>query len=106
MLSLCIHAECGHIIYDSLPTQARSKDRKCQGSHKKKVVYSVLFSNNFFCHGQPVFFNIKGYISLIKPDQAMWYRACKICSKKVTEAVGSGYWCEACQKNDEESSLR
>lgn len=73
---------------------------------KKKVVYSVLFSNNFFCHGQPVFFNIKGYISFIKPDQAMWYQACKICSKKVTEAVGSGYWCEACQKNDEESSLR
>ncbi|CAL5374494.1 unnamed protein product [Camellia sinensis] len=55
---------------------------------------------------KPVFFSIKVYISLIKPDQTMWYRACKTCNKKVTEAIGSGYWCEGCQKNDEECSLR
>lgn len=36
----------------------------------------------------------------------MWYRACKTCNKKVTEAIGSGYWCEGCQKNSEECSLR
>lgn len=55
---------------------------------------------------QPVFFSIKAYISSIRPDQTMWYRACKTCNKKVTEAIGSGYWCEGCQKNDEECSLR
>lgn len=55
---------------------------------------------------QPVFFRIKASISFIKPDQAMWYRACKTCNKKVTEAIGSGYWCEGCQKNDEEYRLR
>ncbi|KAL2906013.1 Replication protein A 70 kDa DNA-binding subunit B [Bienertia sinuspersici] len=36
----------------------------------------------------------------------MCYRACKTCNKKVTEAIGFGYWCEACQKNDEECNLR
>ncbi|KAE8711819.1 Replication protein A 70 kDa DNA-binding subunit B [Hibiscus syriacus] len=56
--------------------------------------------------GKPVFFSIKAFVSLIKPEQAMWYRACKTCNKKVTEAVGSGYWCEGCQKNDEECNLR
>lgn len=55
---------------------------------------------------QPVFFRIKAQISFIKPDQAMWYRGCKTCNKKVTEAIGSGYWCEGCQKNDEECRLR
>ncbi|KAF2282324.1 hypothetical protein GH714_043853 [Hevea brasiliensis] len=51
-------------------------------------------------------FSIRAYISFIKPDQSMWYRACKTCNKKVTEAVGDGYWCEGCQKNDTECSLR
>lgn len=55
---------------------------------------------------QPTFFSIRAYVSFIKPDQTMWYRACKTCNKKVTEAIGSGYWCDNCQKNDEECSLR
>lgn len=42
----------------------------------------------------------------MKPDQAMWYRACKTCNKKVTETVDTGYWCEGCQKKDEECCLR
>ncbi|RVW68402.1 Replication protein A 70 kDa DNA-binding subunit B [Vitis vinifera] len=50
--------------------------------------------------------SIRAYISFIKPDQTMWYRACKTCNKKVTGAIGSGYWCEGCQKNDDECSLR
>nr|POF20576.1 replication protein a 70 kda dna-binding subunit b [Quercus suber] len=49
--------------------------------------------------------SIRGYISFIKPAQATWYRACKTCNKKVTEALGFGYWCEACHKNDEECNL-
>ncbi|KAL5677286.1 hypothetical protein ACJX0J_013417, partial [Zea mays] len=40
-----------------------------------------------------------------KPDQNMWYHACTTCNK-VTEVFGSGYWCEGCQKNDSECSLR
>ncbi|CAH8388066.1 unnamed protein product [Eruca vesicaria subsp. sativa] len=36
----------------------------------------------------------------------MWYRGCKTCNKKVTEAMDSGYWCEGCQKKDDECSLR
>lgn len=55
---------------------------------------------------QPVFLCIKAFISYIKPDQTMWYRACKTCNKKVTEAVGSGYWCEGCQKNEDACNLR
>ncbi|XXG46602.1 hypothetical protein AAC387_Pa02g1408 [Persea americana] len=74
--------------------------------HSDRVFLSHITEDPSLGQDKPAFFNIKGYISFIKPDQAMWYQACKICSKKVTEAVGSGYWCEACQKNDEESSLR
>ena len=55
---------------------------------------------------QPVFFSLNAIISHIKPDQNMWYRACKTCNKKVTEAVEGGYWCEGCNKNDAECSLR
>ncbi|CAL1393132.1 unnamed protein product [Linum trigynum] len=55
---------------------------------------------------KPAFFNIRGYVSFIKPDQTMWYRACKTCNKKVTDAIGGGYWCEGCQKNDSECNLR
>ncbi|KAL2893744.1 Replication protein A 70 kDa DNA-binding subunit B [Bienertia sinuspersici] len=55
---------------------------------------------------QPIFFNIKACIRLIRPNQAMCYRVCKACNKKVTEAIRYGYWCEACQKNDEECNLR
>lgn len=55
---------------------------------------------------QPVFFSTRAYVSFIKPDQTMWYRACKTCNKKVTEAMDSGYWCEGCQNRDQECSLR
>ncbi|KAK9684486.1 hypothetical protein RND81_10G213300 [Saponaria officinalis] len=71
-----------------------------------RVTISYITSNPSLGEEKPAFFNLKAYISLIKPDQAMWYRACKTCNKKVTEAIGSGYWCEGCQKNDEECSLR
>ncbi|KAK6123124.1 hypothetical protein DH2020_043120 [Rehmannia glutinosa] len=71
-----------------------------------RVSLSHITSNPSLGEDKPVFFCIKAYISYIKPDQAMWYRACKTCNKKVTEAVGSGYWCEGCQKNEEDCSLR
>ncbi|XP_047338059.1 replication protein A 70 kDa DNA-binding subunit B [Impatiens glandulifera] len=71
-----------------------------------RVFLSHITSNPSLGEDKPVFFSVRGYISLIKPDQAMWYRACKTCSKKVTEAIGSGYWCEGCQKNDDECNLR
>lgn len=56
--------------------------------------------------GKPAYFNVRVYISFIKPDQTMWYRACKTCNRKVTEEIGSGYWCEGCQKHETECSLR
>lgn len=71
-----------------------------------RVSISHITSNQSLGEDKPVFFSLKAYISVIKPDQAMWYRACKTCNKKVTEAIGSGYWCEGCQKNEEECSLR
>lgn len=74
--------------------------------YSDRVTLSHITSNPSLGEEKPVFFSIRAYISLIKPDQTMWYRACKACSKKVTDAVGSGYWCEGCQKNDEECSLR
>ncbi|KAG6404070.1 hypothetical protein SASPL_136307 [Salvia splendens] len=71
-----------------------------------RVTLSHITSNLSLGEDKPVYFSIKAYVSTIKPDQAMWYRACKTCSKKVTEAVGSGYWCEGCQKNEDGCSLR
>ncbi|KAH7366539.1 hypothetical protein KP509_18G083500 [Ceratopteris richardii] len=57
--------------------------------------------------GKPEYFNVKGYVSYIKPDQAMYYLACQSCNKKVTEdSVSSKFWCEACQKTYEECSRR
>ncbi|OMP08017.1 Nucleic acid binding, tRNA/helicase-type [Corchorus olitorius] len=74
--------------------------------YSDRVSLSHITGNPSLGEDKPAFFSIKAFISLIKPDQAMWYRACKTCNKKVTEAVGSGYWCEGCQKNDDECSLR
>ncbi|XP_057805039.1 replication protein A 70 kDa DNA-binding subunit B [Salvia miltiorrhiza] len=71
-----------------------------------RVSLSHITSNPSLGEDKPVYFSIKAFISSIKPDQTMWYRACKTCNKKVTEAVGSGYWCEGCQKNEDDSSLR
>ncbi|XP_075660812.1 replication protein A 70 kDa DNA-binding subunit B [Castanea sativa] len=74
--------------------------------YSDRVSLSHILKNPSLGEEKPVFFSVRGYISFIKPDQAMWYRACKTCNKKVTEALGSGYWCEACQKNDVECNLR
>ncbi|XP_058180756.1 replication protein A 70 kDa DNA-binding subunit B [Rhododendron vialii] len=74
--------------------------------YSDRVLLSHITRNQSLGEEKPAFFSIKAYISLIKPDQTMWYRACKTCNKKVTEAIGSGYWCEGCQKNDDECSLR
>ncbi|XVF11784.1 hypothetical protein REPUB_Repub08aG0057800 [Reevesia pubescens] len=71
-----------------------------------RVSLSQITGNTSLGDDKPAFFSIKAFVSLIRPEQAMWYRACKTCNKKVTEAIGSGYWCEGCQKNDEECSLR
>ncbi|XP_039116942.1 replication protein A 70 kDa DNA-binding subunit B-like [Dioscorea cayenensis subsp. rotundata] len=74
--------------------------------YSDRVLLSHITNDQTLGQDKPVFFSIKGYISFIKSDQTMSYRACKTCNKKVTEAIGSGYWCEACQKNDDECSLR
>ncbi|CDP19103.1 unnamed protein product [Coffea canephora] len=74
--------------------------------YSDRVFLSHIVSNSTLGEDKPVFFSIKAYVSYIKPDQTMWYRACKTCNKKVTEAIGSGYWCEGCQKDDNECSLR
>ncbi|KAM0979929.1 hypothetical protein ACFX13_015979 [Malus domestica] len=74
--------------------------------YSDRVTLSHISEDPSLGEDKPVFFSVKAFISSIRPDQAMWYRACKTCNKKVTEAIGSGYWCEGCQKNDEECSLR
>ncbi|ONK64694.1 uncharacterized protein A4U43_C07F28910 [Asparagus officinalis] len=74
--------------------------------YSDRVFLSHITSDPTLGQDKPVFFSLNVYISLIKQDHTMWYRACKTCNKKVTEAIGSGYWCEACQKNDDSCSLR
>ncbi|XP_051115840.1 replication protein A 70 kDa DNA-binding subunit B [Andrographis paniculata] len=74
--------------------------------YSDRVNLADITSNPSLGEDKPVFFNIKAYVSYIKSDQAMWYRACKTCNKKVTEAVDAGYWCEGCQKNEQDCNLR
>ncbi|KAL6649484.1 hypothetical protein ACP70R_013708 [Stipagrostis hirtigluma subsp. patula] len=74
--------------------------------YSERVFLSHITSDPTLGQDKAVFFNLYAFISHIKPDQTMWYRACKTCNKKVTEALGSGYWCEGCQKNDDECALR
>ncbi|XP_008794277.2 replication protein A 70 kDa DNA-binding subunit B-like [Phoenix dactylifera] len=74
--------------------------------YSDRIILSHITNDPTLGQDKPVFFSIKAYVTYIKPDQTMWYRACKTCNKKVTEAVGSGYWCEGCQKNDDQCSLR
>ncbi|KGN63732.1 replication protein A 70 kDa DNA-binding subunit B [Cucumis sativus] len=74
--------------------------------YSDRISLSHILENKSLGEEKPTFFSIRAYVSFIKPDQTMWYRACKTCNKKVTEAIGSGYWCDNCQKNDEECSLR
>ncbi|XP_039779304.1 replication protein A 70 kDa DNA-binding subunit B-like isoform X1 [Panicum virgatum] len=74
--------------------------------YSDRVFLSHITSDPNLGQEKPVFFSLNAIISHIKPDQNMWYRACKTCNKKVTEAVEGGYWCEGCNKNDAECSLR
>ncbi|CAA0820873.1 Replication protein A 70 kDa DNA-binding subunit B [Striga hermonthica] len=90
-------------VGDGLSPSAKGGARSM---YSDRVSLAHITSNPSLGEDKPVFFCIKAYISYIKQDQAMWYRACKTCNKKVTEAVGSGYWCEGCQKNEDDCSLR
>ncbi|CAA7026979.1 unnamed protein product [Microthlaspi erraticum] len=83
-----------------------SANNGSRSMYADRVCLSHFTSNPSLGEDKPVFFSTRAYISFIKPDQTMWYRACKTCNKKVTEAMDSGYWCEGCQKKDEECSLR
>lgn len=74
--------------------------------YSDRVTLDHITSNPSLGSDKPVFFSTRACMSLIKPDHTMSYRACKTCNKKVTEAIGSGYWCEGCQKNEEDCSLR
>ncbi|CAK8563250.1 unnamed protein product [Lathyrus sativus] len=74
--------------------------------YSDRVPLSYITSNPSLGAEKAAFFSVRVYINSIKPDQAMWYRACKTCNKKVTESIDAGYWCESCQKNDQECNLR
>ncbi|KAJ0805142.1 putative replication factor A protein [Helianthus annuus] len=71
-----------------------------------RVTLNQITSNSSLGEEKPVWYSIRACMSMIRSDQAMYYQACKTCYKKVTEDVGSGYWCQACQKNDSDCSLR
>ncbi|CAH8312792.1 unnamed protein product [Eruca vesicaria subsp. sativa] len=83
-----------------------SANNGSRAMYSDRVCLSHFTTNPSLGTDKPVFFSTRAYISFIKPDQVMWYRACKTCHEKVTEAMYSGYWCENCQKKNEEYSLR
>nr|XP_019709949.1 replication protein A 70 kDa DNA-binding subunit B isoform X2 [Elaeis guineensis] len=87
-------------------TMNSSSKTGLRSMYSDRVLLSHITNDPTMGQDKPVYFSIKVYATYIKPDQTMWYRACKTCNKKVTEAVGSGYWCEGCQRNDDQCSLR
>ncbi|KAF6165037.1 hypothetical protein GIB67_000621 [Kingdonia uniflora] len=90
---------------DSIGSGVSSKSGS-RSMYADRVFLSHITSNTSLGDDKSQFFSVKAIISFIKSDQTMWFRACKTCSKKVTETIGSGYWCESCQKDDADSSLR
>ncbi|KAF8041574.1 hypothetical protein BT93_A0234 [Corymbia citriodora subsp. variegata] len=85
---------------------AASSKNGSRSMYSDRVFLSHFNGNPSLGEDKAAFFSVRAYVSFIKPDQMMWYRACKTCNKKVAEVVGPGYWCEECQKNDEGCSLR
>ncbi|KAI7732297.1 hypothetical protein M8C21_028010 [Ambrosia artemisiifolia] len=71
-----------------------------------RVTLDQITSNSSLGEDKPVWYSVRACMSMIRSDQAMYYQACKTCLKKVTEDMGSGYWCQACQKNESDCSLR
>ncbi|KAI3820148.1 hypothetical protein L1987_14006 [Smallanthus sonchifolius] len=71
-----------------------------------RVTLDHITSNPSLGEEKPVFYSTRACMSMIKTDQTMYYRACKTCNKKVTEELGSGYWCQGCQKTEVDCSLR
>ncbi|KAI7732292.1 hypothetical protein M8C21_028005 [Ambrosia artemisiifolia] len=71
-----------------------------------RVTLDQITSNPSLGEEKPVWYSVRACMSMIRSDQAMYYQACKTCLKKVTEDMGSGYWCQACQKNESDCSLR
>ncbi|KAI3733205.1 hypothetical protein L1987_64425 [Smallanthus sonchifolius] len=71
-----------------------------------RVTLDHITSNPSLGEEKPVFYSTRACMSMIKSDQTMYYRACKTCNKKVTEEIGSGYWCQGCQKTETDCSLR
>ncbi|KAK4779331.1 hypothetical protein SAY86_006859 [Trapa natans] len=74
--------------------------------YSDRTLISHIISDPFMGEDKPVYQNIRVFVRFIKPDQSMWYRACKTCNKKVTDVLGSGFWCEWCQKSDKSCPLR
>ncbi|KAI4303759.1 hypothetical protein MLD38_039355 [Melastoma candidum] len=85
---------------------AASMRNGSRSMYSDRVLLHHLSSNQSLGEDKPAFFSTRAFVSFIRPDQAMWYRACKTCKKKVTEAIGSGYWCEGCQKSEAACTLR
>ena len=77
------------------------------GSEKVRLISVLCYSwparhhNSALSCIQAEFFNTRFTVSMIKPDQHMYYNACQKCNRKVTEDQSSGFWCESCgQKLD------
>ncbi|KAL8252705.1 hypothetical protein R6Q59_036398 [Mikania micrantha] len=71
-----------------------------------RVMLDHITSNLSLGEEKPVYYSTRACMSMIRTDQAMYYRGCKTCNKKVTEEPGSGYWCQSCQKTETDCGLR
>ncbi|KAK1427233.1 hypothetical protein QVD17_15916 [Tagetes erecta] len=71
-----------------------------------RVTLDQITSDPSLGEDKPVYYTTRACMSMIRSDQAMYYQACKVCKKKVTQEIGSGYWCQECQKTYPDCSLR
>ncbi|XP_076911307.1 replication protein A 70 kDa DNA-binding subunit B-like isoform X2 [Bidens hawaiensis] len=68
------------------------------------LTYYVSLTMTFVL--QPVYYTTRACMSFIKDDQAMYYRTCKTCNKKLTVNVGSAYSFLICRKTQTDPNFR
>ncbi|XP_076907473.1 replication protein A 70 kDa DNA-binding subunit B-like [Bidens hawaiensis] len=74
--------------------------------YSDRVGLDYITNNPYLGEAKPVYYTTRSCMSFIKTDQAMYYRACKTCNKKLIDNVDSGYSCEMCKTTQTDSNLR
>ncbi|XP_076911309.1 replication protein A 70 kDa DNA-binding subunit B-like isoform X4 [Bidens hawaiensis] len=74
--------------------------------YSDRVGLEYITNNPSLGESTPVYYTTRACMSFIKDDQAMYYRTCKTCNKKLTVNVGSAYSFLICRKTQTDPNFR